>query len=183
LTKWQRQLVTNQQIVIIGFMGTGKTTVAQELGRKLNCLAVDLDDLITARDGRSPNEIIEQDGEDRFRQIETELLGKVLEEESARVIAAGGGAWTIAANRQLIADHGAMTVWLDAPFELCWQRIATSREERPLARSREMAERLYAERRPIYELASTRVSVSEGESTAIVASKIFDAISSTQHRA
>lgn len=174
--------MSDQQIVIIGFMGTGKTTVAQELARKLNCLAVDLDDLITALDGRSPNEIIEQDGEDGFRQIETQLLGEVLEEESARVIAAGGGAWTIAVNRLLIADHGALTVWLDAPFELCWQRIATSGKTRPLARSREMAERLYAERRPIYELASARISVSEDESAAELASKISDAISSGQRR-
>lgn len=175
--------MSSQHIVIIGFMGTGKTTVAGELGRKLNCPALDLDDLITARDGRSPNEIIEQDGEERFRQIETQLLGEVLAEESTRVIAAGGGAWTIAVNRQLIADHGAMTVWLDAPFDLCWQRIATSREVRPLARSRETAERLYAERRPIYELASARVSVSEGESSTAVATKISDTISSGQHMA
>jgi shikimate kinase len=175
--------VTNQKIVIIGFMGTGKTTVARELGRALNCPVVDLDNLITAADARSPNEIIEQDGEDRFRQIETQLLGEVLEEESARVIAAGGGAWTIAANRRLIADHGAVAVWLDAPFELCWQRIQAGREARPLARSREMAERLYAERRPIYELAGTRISVSEDESAAELASKISNAISSGQRRA
>ena len=179
----QRQVVINQQIVIIGFMGTGKTTVAHELGRKLNCLAVDLDELITRHEGRSPSEIIDQDGEERFRGLETHLLREVLGEEPARVIAVGGGAWTIAANRRLIAEHGAITVWLDAPFELCWKRIEAGREARPLARSRKMAERLYRERRPVYELAGVRILVSESESAAEIAAKVSDAILQLQQRA
>jgi shikimate kinase len=170
--KWLRQIVSNQQIVIIGFMGTGKSTVARELGRKLRREPVDLDDLISWHEGRSPNEIIKQDGESRFRVLETEQLDKVLQAETATIISAGGGAWTIPANRQLIAERGAIAVWLDAPFQLCWQRIENSCGSRPLARSREMAERLYAERRPIYELASVRISVSEEDSAAEVATKI-----------
>jgi shikimate kinase len=169
-----RPIVFNQQIVIIGFMGTGKSTVARELGRKLGREAVDLDDLISRHEGRSPHEIIQQDGESRFRELESEQLEKVLNEKSARVIAAGGGAWTIPANRRLIAEHGAITVWLDAPFELCWERIETSNETRPLARSREMAERLYAERRPVYELANVRMSISKEDSAAEVATRISD---------
>ena len=156
-------------------MGTGKTTIAYELGRQLNCLAVDLDVLITRREGRSPNEIIEQDGEDRFRELETQLLREVVGEE-ARVIALGGGAWTIAENRRLIAEHGALTVWLDAPFELCWKRIEAGREARPLARSRELAQRLYDERRRVYELAGARIPVSKSEKIAEIARKVSDAI-------
>lgn len=174
--------MSNQQIVIIGFMGTGKSTVARELGRKLNREAVDLDDLISRHEGRGPNEIIEQDGESRFREIETELLDNVLRGEPARIISTGGGAWTIPANRRLIAECGAITVWLDAPFQLCWQRIESSGETRPLARSREMAERLYAERRPIYELASVRISIFEADSAAEVASKTFDQLPIGQSR-
>lgn len=171
-----QQVVTNQQIVIIGFMGTGKTTVAHELGHKLNCLAVDLDELITRRESRSPSEIIGQDGEREFRRIEAQLLSEVLEEGRACIIAVGGGAWTIAANRQLIAEHGACTVWLDADFELCWKRIESGSEARPLARSREMAERLYGERRPVYELADARVTVSESDSAAEIATKLSNEI-------
>jgi shikimate kinase len=167
-----QQVVTNQQIVIIGFMGTGKTTVAHELGRKLNCLAVDLDELITRRESRSPSEIIEQDGENEFRRIEAQLLCEVLKDEGARIIAVGGGAWTIAANRQVIAERGAFTVWLDADFELCWKRIEAGREVRPLARSREMAQQLYRERRPVYELADARVAVGERDSAAEIATKV-----------
>jgi shikimate kinase len=166
--------VTNQRIVIIGFMGTGKSTVARELGRQLSREAVDLDDLISRHEGRSPKEIIEQDGESRFREIETQQLDNALGAEPSRIISAGGGAWTIPANRRLIREQGAISVWLDAPFELCWQRIETSHETRPLARSREMAERLYDERRPIYELAKVRISISEADSAAEVATKISD---------
>ena len=156
-------------------MGTGKTTVARELGRKLNCLAVDLDELITRRERRSPNEVIEQDGEVKFRELETQMLREILG-EGPRVIAVGGGAWTIEANRQLIVEHEAITVWLDAPFELCWKRIEAGAEVRPLARSRELAERLYSERRPVYELAAARIVVSENENAEEIATRVADAI-------
>jgi len=171
-----QHVVTGQQIIIIGFMGTGKTTVARELGRKLNCLAVDLDELIARRESRTASEIIEQDGESEFRRIEALLLFEALEDSRARVISVGGGAWTIAANRQLIAGRGALTVWLDADFELCWRRIESGNETRPLARSRESAERLYGERRPVYELADARVTVSEGDSAAEIATKVANEI-------
>jgi shikimate kinase len=88
----------------------------------------------------------------------------------------GGGAWTIAANRQLIADRGAFTVWLDANFELCWKRIESGSEIRPLAPSREIAKRLFGERRPVYELADARVTVAEGDSAAEIASKVCNEI-------
>jgi shikimate kinase len=168
--------VTDQQIVIIGFMGAGKSTVARVLARKRKRLSVDLDELITSKEGRSPGEIIEQDGENRFREIETQLLREVLAAGADSTIAVGGGAWTIAENRKLIAAHGAFTVWLDAPFALCWKRIGAGREGRPLARSRESAEQLYRERRHVYELAGVRIPVSESESAAAIATKIIHAV-------
>lgn len=168
--------MNNQQIVIMGFMGTGKTTVAVALARKLNCRAADLDDLISRRETRSPKEIIEQDGEEAFRRIETSMLHNVLVEASARVLAVGGGAWTIAENRRLITKHGAFTVWLDAPFEICWKRIEAEPEARPLARSRELAQKLYAARRPIYALADARISVNENESAEEIATKVTHAV-------
>lgn len=171
--------MTNQ-IIIIGFMGTGKTTVARELALRLNCLGVDLDELITKNEGRSPQEIIEQDGENRFREIETQTLHEVLIEGAARIVAVGGGAWTIAQNRKTITDYGAFTVWLDAPFELCWKRIEAGREARPLARSQAIARKLYAGRRPVYESADARVTVKENESIEEIAKKVASAVSATE---
>lgn len=164
--------MNNRQIVIVGFMGSGKTTVAHALARKLNSSAVDLDELITQRETRGPKEIIEQDGEEAFRTIESKLLHEVLVAASARVLAVGGGAWTIADNRKVIREHEAFTVWLDAPFELCWKRIEAGRAARPLARSRELAQTLYDARLPIYALADERVPVSEDESAEEIAAKV-----------
>jgi shikimate kinase len=166
-----------KQIIIVGFMGTGKTTVARELGSRRNCLVVDLDELISNNEGRSPREIIEQDGENHFREIETETLREVLLAGAARSVAVGGGAWTIARNRKTIADHGAFTVWLDVPFELCWKRIETEREARPLARSRELAQKLYRQRRASYELANARIAVTENDSAEEIATKIVRELS------
>ena len=164
--------MTVKPIIIVGFMGSGKTTVALELARQLSCRAIDLDELIMEREKRSPKEIIEQDGEEGFRETETRMLREVLDEGVARVIAVGGGAWTIAVNRKLMADRAAFVAWLDASFELCWKRIEASRKTRPLARSRELAQKLYDERGPIYELADARIKIHENESAEEIAKKV-----------
>jgi shikimate kinase len=154
-----------QRIFIMGFMGAGKTTIASSLARRLDCRMIDLDHLIAEREGRTPQQIIDEDGETRFRERETSALCDVLEDDVARVVALGGGTWTIEQNRTLIAEQDGLTVWLDAPFELCWQRIRSGGHVRPFARDREQAQRLYDRRRPLYGLATLRVPVT-GESGA-----------------
>ncbi len=154
--------MTDRRVVIVGFMGCGKTTVAEALAQRLGCAMVDLDSFITDREGRTPAEIIEQDGEAVFREIETAALRDALEDSDARVIALGGGAWTIEANRALVAEHDCLSVWLDAPFELCWDRIISSANTiRPMAPDREIAQNLFQERRDSYELAQLRLVMSK----------------------
>jgi len=168
-------VVTKQAIIIIGFMGSGKTTVGYALARLLDRRAIDLDSFIMVHEQRSPKEIIEQDGEAAFRRIETRALRQVLLEASAGVIAVGGGAWTIAENRDLIASEAGFTAWLDPSFELCWKRIESGAQARPLAASREAAEALYAARCPVYELADARIPVYENESPDDIARKVVRA--------
>src|SRR5258706_13729743 len=102
--------MTDQRIVIVGFMGCGKTTVAKALAQRLGCAMVDLDSFITDHKGRTPAEIIVQDSEPSFREIETQALKVVLDEKAARVIALGGGAWMIEANRTLVTQHDCLSV-------------------------------------------------------------------------
>ena len=147
------------KIVITGFMGSGKTRLARELARRLNFEMVDLDDRVTEREGRSPAQLIVEEGEGAFRLIESDVLRELLETDGTCVIALGGGAWIADANRQLIDEHDCLTVWLDVPFGLCWARIETSGEDRPLGRTREQAKALFFRRRPIYQLAKIRVEV------------------------
>jgi shikimate kinase len=166
--------VLARRIVLTGFMGAGKTTVACALAARFGCAMLDLDDCIVERVGRSIEAIIDMDGEARFRQVETEVLRNILKDnDAARVIALGGGTWTIAANRALIATHDCLTVWLDAPFELCWQRIANMPgTSRPLARDRDHAQALYQARRAAYELAACHVYINLERSAENVAAEI-----------
>ena len=174
--------MTNQQLIIVGFMGSGKTTVAREVARRLNRAVIDLDDFVTISIGRSPAEIIQQDGEPGFREIETRLLDEVLRQNSTAIIAAGGGAWTIPENRRRISKVGAKTAWLDAPFELCWKRIQANEETRPLAPSVETAQQLYQNRRPVYELADLTITIAEGDSVDYVAARIVSLATQSQNR-
>lgn len=142
-------------------MGCGKTKVARELARQLNVIMVDLDDQITKRVGRSPAHLIVEAGEPAFRAIESDTLRDVLQIAEAKVIALGGGAWIQEANRRLLDQYGCISVWLDAPFEMCWTRISSSQEDRPLGRTREQALALYEQRRPVYELAKVHIPIRE----------------------
>src|SRR5512144_658501 len=110
-------------IVITGFMGCGKTEVAQWLATQLGRTAIDLDDVITQREGKCPGRLIEEEGEVIFRSLETKALQNVLEANESAVIALGGGAWIQEVNRSIIDQSGGISVWLDTPFEICWQRI------------------------------------------------------------
>lgn len=159
-------------IVITGFMGCGKTRVARELAQRLDVAMIDLDEQITAHTGRTPAQLIVEEGEAAFRAIESEALSEVLHNGDAKVIALGGGAWIQAVNRELIERHDCLSIWLDAPFELCWTRIESSEEDRPLGRSREQALALYHQRRPVYELAKIRVPIQEEDFESLVLSVI-----------
>jgi len=164
----------SRRIVILGFMASGKTTVARALARQLDAESIDLDSFLTEREGRSPAQLIAQEGESIFRRLETAALNEVLTRTRARVIALGGGTWTIPDNRTLIALHDCITVWLDTHFDLCWQRIKESSDTvRPLAPDRETARQRYEARRADYSLAEHRVVVSESDNQETIANQIL----------
>jgi shikimate kinase len=157
-------------------MGSGKSSVARQLARNLGCEFVDLDQTIRRTEGRTPGQIIAVDGEKNFRELETRQLRKVLGVNNAQVVALGGGTWMSQINRELIVASNALTIWLDAPFDLCWQRIDTSNEIRPLARSREQSEKLFNERRASYSLADIKVTVLASDTADSIAATIVTAI-------
>jgi shikimate kinase len=169
-------------IVLVGFMGSGKTTVAKVLAEKLDCDFVDLDSFIESREGRSIASIIDEKGEASFRGIETKALRDVFEENRARIIAPGGGAWMIEENRKLISEYDCLTVWLDAPFELCWERIKTESDTRPFARDKEKARRLYDSRKDIYGLSQICIEVFQEMSVEEIADKIIDEMKSDKRK-
>lgn len=144
---------SEKRIVLTGFMGVGKTSVARHLAFLLGCERLDLDFVIEANDGREIAEIIHAEGLARYREIETENLRRILREKSVSILALGGGTWTIRENRELLKQHNFVSVWLESTFEHCWQNIRLSKKERPLAKNKSETQKLFAERENIYCLA------------------------------
>jgi len=141
------------KIALTGFMGVGKSSVARHLARLLDCRRVDLDHVIEESQNRSIAKIIDCDGETAYREIETQNLKMVIDESRARILSLGGGTWILERNRELLRDGGFTSVWLEATFEHCWLHIAFSRKDRPLARDKKNAIRLFEERQRSYCLA------------------------------
>lgn len=153
-------------IFVVGFMGAGKSTVGRALAARLAWPFVDLDDEIEAAEGAKITGIFAERGEAEFRRIETEALRRLLASRDSAVVALGGGAFTIAANRDLLRDHGP-TVWLDCPFETVRRRVAHE-THRPLARDPERFAALYQTRREAYTNATHRIPVESDDPEAAV---------------
>lgn len=100
-------------LILVGMMGSGKTTVGRRLADRLGRRFVDTDDLVVERTGSSVREIFEREGEARFRDHEAAALATALSGSEPTVVAAAGGAVLRPANRRLMADRG-QVVWLRA---------------------------------------------------------------------
>jgi shikimate kinase len=138
-------------IFLVGFMGSGKTTVGRKLAKKLNFRFQDLDDLIEMRAGKTVSAIFADHGEAYFRELEREAL-RECRSMKRTVVALGGGAFVSAINRETLEGIGP-TVWLDCPLDVCLARLAGDRS-RPLLASKIDLGSLYAMRRAAYENAS-----------------------------
>lgn len=142
------------KLYLVGFMGSGKTTVARALGRRLGWRVIDLDEEIERREGRTVSQLFAAHGEAYFRTVEREVLLAVLPARHV-IVATGGGTFTQPANRADILNDG-VTVWLDAPFGRIVDRVPSD-GRRPLAADRDAFAHLYEERRSVYRLAHLRI--------------------------
>jgi shikimate kinase len=145
------KLVRTPGIYLVGFMGSGKTTVGRILADRLGWNFCDLDEKIEAEYGLSVPEIFETKGEAEFRRIETEFVRKCVYRVRTgcpTVASLGGGAFVSEQNYELIEDHG-VTVWLDCPLDVVRRRVACF-SNRPLARDPQKFAELYEARRIAY---------------------------------
>ncbi|MGA3126048.1 MAG: shikimate kinase [Candidatus Korobacteraceae bacterium] len=157
-------------LVLIGFMGAGKSTVGPLLARELACPFIDLDDEIAGSHGSIPD-LFSSQGESGFRAIEHHQLALMLPRlERPTVLALGGGAFLQPANRELLARYFATVVFLDVPFEIVRARIENTGEQRPLVRDLERLRELFELRRPTYLLAHHSFDASAADPSQLLAS-------------
>ena len=143
-------LKAKENIVLIGMPGSGKSSVAAALGRRLGRTAVDTDQLIARQTGMSAAEIIRKQGEEAFRALESDVI-RALAPRHGLVIATGGGAVLQPENVRALRHNGRL-VWLDKPLA-----ALTADDDHPLSDTEEKLARLYAERTPIYRAAADAV--------------------------
>jgi shikimate kinase len=164
------KLVRTPGLYLVGFMGSGKSTIGRLLADRLGWDFLDLDQEIEAEQRQSIARIFAQQGEERFRQLETEAIRKhvrMVRGGRPMVLALGGGAFVREANCELLEDHG-VTIWLDCPLEMARRRCEPS-TDRPLARDEQQFAELYEARRSSYARADYRVEISSDEPEAAVA--------------
>jgi shikimate kinase len=121
-------------IVLIGFMGSGKSTAGKMIAHDLGMSFCDLDQIIETQAGRSIPEIFERDGEVNFREIERSALLKVLQDDQ-QVISAGGGTPCQADNMKIM-NASAITVYLYLPPEKIFHRLRNHTQNRPLLKGK-----------------------------------------------
>ena len=164
------------RIALTGFMGVGKSSVARHLSNLLGCRRIDLDHVIEEQAGRGTAQIIDADGIDEYRRLETEALRSEIAPPDSAILSLGGGTWTIPQNRELIKKAGFTTVWLESSFDHCWYNIKFSRKERPLARTKSEAVRLFEERQHHYSLADIHFIIKPEYNSYDIAFRIADEI-------
>jgi shikimate kinase / 3-dehydroquinate synthase len=140
-------------IVLIGFMGAGKSTGARALAAELGVEAVDSDRALESRLGEPIESYFDREGEDAFRAREEEVVGELLDRADAPVIALGGGAVQSERVREALARH--TVVHLEIHTADAWRRA--SNKGRPLARDPDRFERLHRDRGALYEAVADAV--------------------------
>ena len=145
-------------VVLVGLSGSGKTTLARDLAARLGRPLADTDELVRQRTGRTPAEMIRDDGEPAFRAHEAAVVAEL---PAGAVVATGGGAVEDPINRWRLWHHGRV-VWLDAPVEVLARRVAGS-EPRPMLGNDALAglQGLAERRAPFYRAADARIDTSE----------------------
>jgi shikimate kinase len=147
-------------LYLMGFMGSGKTTIGKLVAERLGWSFVDIDQDIEASQSRSIAEIFDSLGEEAFRQMEADAIRKRVRAVACgrpTVMALGGGAAAQPANVDLIETHG-VTIWLACPFEVVVRRVGQD-PSRPNARDLRKFEELFHARQQAYGRADFRIDI------------------------
>ncbi|RCJ41190.1 shikimate kinase [Nostoc minutum NIES-26] len=170
-------LLRGVNLYLIGMMGVGKSTVGDLLAKQLDYILLDTDNIITQLTGKTINQLFAESGEAAFRQLESDVLAQVCARKEL-VIATGGGIVMRRENWSYL--HHGLIVWLDAPLELLYTRLAED-TTRPLLQDADPQGKLRSlleQRTPLYSQADLRITLREGETPEEIANKVMEAIPS-----
>lgn len=154
-----------ENLILIGFMGCGKSTVGKKLASAFDYEFLDTDEMIEEQQGKTISDIFAEEGEEAFRKMETELILQLKREAKKKVIATGGGMPMREENRKLLREVGTV-VFLEAKLETILERLKND-TARPLAAGEDKERRLrplYEKRYPLYQTAAEVVVDTEGKS-------------------
>ena len=165
--------VLQPHLVLVGMMGSGKTTVGRRLARRLGWRHVDADRRVERRAGKPIPEIFAAEGEEAFRHLEQATLEKILRMPGHCVVSTGGGAVLRPANRELMRERG-VVVWLRADPNTLSARVRSGKG-RPLLQGDAKANilRITIERAELYEAASHYVVDVDGLAAEEVADRVL----------
>lgn len=166
----------NKTVAMIGMMGAGKTAIGTALARLIDVRFVDSDQQIETAANLSVAEIFETYGEAFFREKESLVLSRLLDEKPA-VLSTGGGAFLEKSNREAISNKG-LAIWLNADLDLLWARVK-GKNTRPLLRvdnPRAKLASLLSERLPAYECAGLVVDVEPNFSITQMTEKVLQSL-------
>lgn len=152
-----------RHVVLVGLMGSGKTTVGRRLAARLDREFIDADKALEEITDRTITDIFEVDGEAAFRAVEADVLEELLEHHRPAIVASGGGVVLHEGSRARLRDPHVTVVWLDGGPAFLASRVE-GRAHRPLLAGEEPARdvlaRLHAERSPLYaEVADLTVDI------------------------
>ncbi|MCC5618769.1 shikimate kinase [Nostoc sp. CHAB 5836] len=170
-------LLQGVNLYLIGMMGVGKTTVGRLLAKELGYGFVDTDNVIAQLTGKSINELFAQEGEAKFRQLESAVLSQVCA-FTKLTIATGGGIVLRQENWGYL--HHGLIVWLDTPVKIIYSRL-TEDTTRPLLQDVDPQGKLRSlleQRTPLYSQADLRITEREGDTPEDIAKRVLQAIPS-----
>lgn len=161
-------------VFFIGFMGAGKTSVSQQLAVTYGLASIDADEYLELREDRIIADIFAEDGEEAFRDIETDVL-RDLASRSPRLIGCGGGVVTKRPENAQIMNDSGFVVYLKVTADGAAARIPNT-DSRPMFKNLETARKTIVERAPQYEAAANIEVETEGRTVRQVAEEVAQAL-------
>lgn len=165
-----------KRMILMGFMGAGKTTVGKLLAKEMSCDFIDTDEQIEKEQGCKISEIFERDGETAFRDLETDLLKRLKESKQEFVLSIGGGMPVREENRELLRNLGTV-IYLKTSKEEIIRRVSGD-TNRPLLQGGSLEEKVTAlmnAREHIYQETAHREIMTDGKDPKGVAEEIMGA--------